>query len=388
MPDTFAADEIPVGEKHKLFGLDHLRAFAITFVFIYHYQFFGHPEWESNSISGFGWTGVDLFFVLSGFLISSQLFAGVAKGQAIHLSEFFIKRFFRIIPPYLVILLLYVFFPYLHEWGHLSPLWRYFSFTLNFGLDLKKYGTFSHSWSLCVEEQFYLILPLCFWLFGYFKAGKSAVYWLIALFAGGFIIRFISWQHFIVPNLPSDNLRPIWNQYVYYPTYNRLDGLLTGVSLAGLFTFYPRVKQWANKYSNLLMLAGLVTLITAYFVCKGNDDFKTTIFGFPLVSLAYGMIVAAIVCPSNLFYKLKSAFTAQLAALSYAIYLSHKIVIHVTQTLLSNVGIDKNSSLMMICCIITCVLAALAMRYVIEKPALKIRNQILKRPVRFPPLGG
>ncbi|MGZ3946428.1 MAG: acyltransferase family protein, partial [Mucilaginibacter sp.] len=123
---------------HKLLGLDHLRAFAILYVVLFHYQFFGHPAWV-NSIAGFGWSGVDLFFVLSGFLISGQLFATIAKGKAISLKEFFIKRFFRIIPPFLVVVGLYVFFPVLHEWGHLSPIWRYLTFTLNFGLDLRTY---------------------------------------------------------------------------------------------------------------------------------------------------------------------------------------------------------------------------------------------------------
>src|ERR1700712_4267348 len=165
-----------IGDKkhNKLLGLDHLRAFAITYVVFFHYKFFGHPAWV-NKIGSFGWSGVDLFFVLSGFLISGQLFATIARGNKIWLTEFFIKRFFRIIPPFLVVVILYAAWPALREWGHLSPIWKYLTFTLNFGFDLRKYGTFSHVWSLCVEEQFYLVLPLMFLLFSYFKAGKKAV---------------------------------------------------------------------------------------------------------------------------------------------------------------------------------------------------------------------
>src|ERR1700742_650509 len=109
-------------EKHKLLGLDHLRAFAITYVVLFHYQFFGHPDWV-KSIASFGWSGVDLFFVLSGFLISGQLFATIAKGRKISLSEFFIKRFFRIIPPFLVVFAVYFIFPSAREWVHPSPAW-------------------------------------------------------------------------------------------------------------------------------------------------------------------------------------------------------------------------------------------------------------------------
>ncbi|AMR31125.1 hypothetical protein A0256_06655 [Mucilaginibacter sp. PAMC 26640] len=67
------ADNIRVLDT-KLYGLDHLRAFAIMFVLLFHYQFFGAPQWV-HDIAKFGWTGVDLFFVLSGYLISSHLFA-------------------------------------------------------------------------------------------------------------------------------------------------------------------------------------------------------------------------------------------------------------------------------------------------------------------------
>lgn len=113
----------------KLFGLDHLRALAIIMVFVFHYgHIFPHPGW-TNSISSFGWTGVDLFFVLSGYLIASQLFASVAKTGTFSLKEFFIKRFSRILPAYFVVVALYFLFPLLREHEALAPLWKYLTFT-------------------------------------------------------------------------------------------------------------------------------------------------------------------------------------------------------------------------------------------------------------------
>jgi peptidoglycan/LPS O-acetylase OafA/YrhL len=365
-----------IDDRHKLLGLDHLRALAIISVFFFHYKFFGHPAWEPR-VTSFGWTGVDLFFVLSGFLISGQLFSAIAKGKTISMREFFLKRFFRIIPPYFVVLILYFSFPFLSEFGHLSPFWRYLTFTLNFGLDLKKYATFTHSWSLCVEEQFYLILPLCFWLFTYFKGGKNSAYVIAGLFIAGFVSRWCCWHYLVVPRLPSDDLRPLWNKYVYYPTYNRLDGLLIGVSIAGLFTFYPQIKALANKYNVLLMIAGITTLVAAYFVCIPKESFNSSVYGFPLVSLGFGFIVAAMVCPANIFFNLKSRVTSLIATLSYSIYLIHKIVIHVTQVLLEKIGLEKNSVFTMLACIAATITAALLMRYAIEKPALTVRNRIL-----------
>jgi len=378
VPQTHQA-HLNIGEKHKLHGLDHLRALAIISVLCFHYQFFGHPEWERSQIAGFGWTGVDLFFVLSGFLIAGQLFETVANGNAVSLREFFIKRFFRIIPPYLVVLILYIAIPAVREWGHLSPLWKYFTFTVNFGQNLSKYGTFSHVWSLCIEEQFYLVLPLVFCLFSYFKAGKKSIYLIVLLFIAGFIARLLSWKYFAAPYLSHDDFGARWNEYVYYPTYNRLDGLLVGVSIAGLFTFYPKVKEWVNKWCYWLLAVGVLMLITAFQLCQVYASYNTAIFGFPIISVAYGFVLAAFVSPSCIFFRIKSRVTSLIAMLSYSIYLSHKIIIHLVQQLLESLGVDKNGVVCMLFCVVCVVMGALVMRYLIEKPALMVRNRILGR---------
>jgi len=274
---------------------------------------------------------------------------------------------------------MYFLFSGAREWGHPSPAWRYLTFTLNFGLDLRKYGTFSHAWSLCVEEQFYFVLPLIFLLFGYFRVGNKAIYLLLALFVGGFLIRLWSWQHFIVPTLSKDSYGALWNEYIYYPTYNRLDSLLIGVSIAGLYTFYPKIKAWVNANSYRVLFAGIILLVISGFVCKGYATYNTAIWGFPLVGLSYGLILAAVVCPSNFAYRFRSFVTTWLATLSYAIYLSHKIVIHITQNWVSGLGLARDSNLMMLICILAVVTAALIMHYIIEKPALALRNKILSR---------
>lgn len=80
-------------------GLDHLRAIAILLVLMYHYRAFMHPDWI-DTYGRFGWTGVDLFFVLSGFLISNQLFQEIKNRGNFSLKSFFTKRFlesFRLI---------------------------------------------------------------------------------------------------------------------------------------------------------------------------------------------------------------------------------------------------------------------------------------------------
>lgn len=148
-------EKLKTNSSEKLFGLDHLRTLAILFVFLFHYFILseGQPEWLPD-FAKFGWTGVDLFFVLSGFLISSQLFAQIKLERAISFRVFFLKRFFRIIPAFLITVGLYFCFPIFREKESLPPIWKFLTFTQNLGLDLKDFGTFSHAWSLCVEEHF------------------------------------------------------------------------------------------------------------------------------------------------------------------------------------------------------------------------------------------
>jgi len=369
--------------QKKLFGLDHLRALAITLVLLFHYQIFHHPKWIEKA-GKFGWTGVDLFFVLSGYLIASQLFATMAKRKQISFREFFLKRFFRIIPAYLTIVAIYFCVPAFHEREALSPLWRFLTFTQNFGLDLKTYGTFSHSWSLCIEEQFYLLLPLILITFIYFKKSKQGYIILIILFVAGFITRIYSWYVLVSPLAGTENYWVAWNEFIYYPTYNRLDGLLTGVSIAALFQFKPNVKAYIFDRAKYFLSAGLALLVCSYFVCLNEHSFVATIFGFPLISISYGLIVIAAISPSTFLFRINSKLTTNLATLSYAIYLSHKGVMHVTQQQLMKLGIAGDGNLMLILCIISAILAALLINRIIEKPFLKLREIILrKRPKKI-----
>src|SRR5256712_11886108 len=96
-------------DRERQPGLDLLRALAIVVVVIYHAALFGFKL--PGRADRFGWIGVDLFFVLSGYLIGGQLLAPLARGQPIKLWRFFARRALRIIPAYFVILAVYAFLP-------------------------------------------------------------------------------------------------------------------------------------------------------------------------------------------------------------------------------------------------------------------------------------
>ncbi len=364
--------------SEKLWGLDHLRAVAIIMVLVYHYgRLFPHPEW-TEKISKFGWTGVDLFFVLSGYLIASQQFAKIAASEKISFPVFFIKRFFRIIPAFAVVVGLYFLFPFLREREGPAPLWKYLTFTQNLGLDLRTQGTFSHAWSLCIEEQFYLFFPLILMALIYLKAMKHGYWLLVLLFAAGFAVRLFSWYIFIVPAIDTGMFWVQWQQWIYYPTWCRLDGLLIGVSIAAFFQFKPVCKKALEKYGNHLLFASLVVLAAAYFLCLDERTFAASVFGFPLVDAGYGLLVAGAVLSSNILYRFRSFVTSRIASLSYALYLIHKISIHVTQELLFKLQIEKESNIMFLACVLITLITALVLNKLVEKPFLKLRDAVLK----------
>lgn len=370
--------EIRAANGGRLAGLDHLRALAIVTVLFYHYRMFKHPAWIDD-IMGFGWSGVDLFFVLSGYLISSQLFMAMAAGKRVSMPEFMIKRVFRIIPAYLVVLAIYFVFPGFHEREALPPLWKFLTFTQNFGFDIKNFGTFSHVWSLCVEEHFYLLFPLALIVMIRAGAQKSGAWLLLAVLAFGFAARLLSWYLLIVPDMGNDTFGITWYKQMYYPTYNRLDGLLAGVAIAALFVFLPKVKERIFRHGNKILLLGLLVLTASWFLCEDQKSFGASIFGYPVLSAGYGLLVMAAICPTCFLYQYGSRVTALIAKLSFSLYLLHKGVIHIAQPLLIDAGLEPRSAVMFLLCLLIAGLAAWVLNKTVEEPFLKLRQRILEK---------
>lgn len=361
----------------KSYALDVLRAFAITLVFLFHYgRLFPHPEFI-NTISKFGWTGVDLFFVLSGFLIGGQLLKEQQQTGFLALKPYFIKRTLRILPAYFIVLLVYIFIPFAREREGLAPVWKYVFFVQNISLDISKQGTFSHAWSLCIEEQFYLALPLLMILF--IKMNKYGKAWLLllALWLSMPIVRHLCYHSFVIPYGDSDTAFLNWYEYIYYPTYTRLDGLVIGVLAAVVKSkIFPRLPD--KKYFAIVgIIVGLAALSVAYYLCLDETSYKASVYGFSVVSIGYGVLLLSSVSVDRFLVKLKSNAVIWVAKLSYLIYLIHKIVIHLTQVLLPDNWLSNDSWLMFIIATINVIGVALLLHYIIETPFQKLRETLL-----------
>src|SRR5215469_867181 len=134
-------------QSQRIAGLDLLRALAIVLVLIAHYPKTGGGL--LNRALNLGWIGVDLFFVLSGYLIGGQFFKLLVEGNKIELGDFYLRRILRTLPSYYAVLAVYFLL-------NPPPSWKYIVFAQNFDNPTR----FAPSWSLCVEEQFYFVFPL------------------------------------------------------------------------------------------------------------------------------------------------------------------------------------------------------------------------------------
>ena len=320
--------------------------------------------------------------MLSGFLITSQLLRSLLNSGRISLLNFYLRRGFRIWPNYLAALIIYFFIPLFIERSSLPPLWKFLTFTQNFGLDIREGGAFSHAWSLCVEEQFYLLLPILL-IFTYRRLNTSAAIALvIAVFSLGAALRYGLWIKYIERPFTVDSSNGFMIAYfkqIYYPTYCRLDGLTIGVSIALLQHLRPSFWRKLTEHSNKILLIGIFLLIDSGIIFIDRYSLVSTTFGFLLVNLGFGFLVIAAVSQKGLFSKVRIAGVELAATLVFAFYMTHKQLIHLSNDWLTQAGYNPVSVVFPITIISTCLIAASILYYVVERPFLKLRETMLKR---------
>ncbi len=367
----------------RLHGLEQLRALAIILVLLFHYQvYYGLPAVLTKSaflkVTSFGWTGVDLFFVLSGYLIGTKLFGDIDCYGRIRFRSFYLNRFFRIVPAYVAAVSIYFIFADVQEGRGLQQLWRYLTFTQNIPIDLR-FNTFSHAWSLCVEEHFYLILPALLYLIFSTENQRKGAYILVGLVAAGLLLRYAVWTELVDPESGRMRMGAAF-KYIYYPTYARLDGLIIGVGIAALFRYQPALRDRITPYGNLIFLAGLGVLAVSHSIFGGNIvsmKFATltpTLLGFPLISLGYGLLVVAALSPACFLYRLNFRPTAAIATVSYSVYLVHKMSNHWINTNLPNY-MEVNKLEMFLICLAVGILAGSLLYWLVERPFLHVRDR-------------
>jgi peptidoglycan/LPS O-acetylase OafA/YrhL len=245
------------------FGLDALRAGAILSVILHHVARFGGPRivlpFGLASIFDRGWAGVDLFFVLSGFLIGGQLFNAFAAGAPRLLWPFWVRRWTRTVPLYLVALFVYaVVKPVVFKY----PFYGGFRWTYLFFLqDLFDLTDFGQSWSLCVEEQFYFVFPLFFIaLVSMSGRGREWKWIWLAPIGLSVLARAYYLHHLSIHGVTGWNAYQYAERYVRCNTATHLDGLAVGVFLAATRSDWTR---WTRGARLAISFAGAAVVVAS-----------------------------------------------------------------------------------------------------------------------------
>jgi peptidoglycan/LPS O-acetylase OafA/YrhL len=326
------------GPGERVQGLDLLRAAAILVAALHHTARNAVPG-VLVPVQQFGWMGVDLFFVLSGYLIGSQLLKQHGLGERPSVTEFYVRRAFRILPAFLVVLCAYFLIPQFREEPEIAPLWRFLTFTMNLGFDRSRGAAFSHAWSLCVEEYFYLLFPLICAALMRWSSFRFTVSTTILVVAAGALVRLLSWMTYVGPTIATrgagEALRVIYPEYIYYPTYARLDGLLVGVVLSGIKIFRPARWKWATERGSSVGLAGFVLLASAVWLFSDRASLSATVIGFPTLSSGLGLLLVSSVSANGMLARIWFPGVGLVATLAYSLYLTHKATMHLDRVYLA-----------------------------------------------------
>ncbi|MTV20974.1 acyltransferase family protein [Staphylococcus delphini] len=314
-------DRKPISPRYMP-GLDGIRAVAVIAIIIYHLN----PQWLSG-----GFLGVDTFFVISGYLITSLLLTEYHNTGEIELTSFWLRRVKRLIPAVLflvmgVLVLTLIFMPteiqkvradsiaaifYVSNWWYIMQNVDYFE---QFAVQPLK-----HLWSLAIEEQFYLVFPIVLLsLLSFIRRLKTIrILFLILL-----VISMITMMVLYVPN---ENVAR-----VYFGTDTRIQTLLMGVLLALVWPPFQLKAKVNRKMRMMIDTAGVVGLAILFICFKFVSETNSILYygGFFLISAVTLLVIASSVHPSGYFAKFlgNKVFTF-IGSRSYSLYLWHYPII-------------------------------------------------------------
>ena len=335
---------------HRVVELDGLRAIAVVLVMVFH---------TTNMGFAGGWIGVDIFFVLSGYLITSLLTLEFERSHTIGLRKFYIRRVLRLFPALAVLLVLYAVavLPFTTDFARQA--WAIVAaalYAMNWvrAFEINAEGHIGHTWSLAVEEQFYFFWPIIL-IFALRRGGRSLAF-KVAL---GLLLASAAWRAALV-HLGAPPVRT----YTGFDT--RADALFVGCAIA-LVPLSPRLVDAASRFVVLPIAAiAAVSLLVPW-----NADW-VHLGGLTLFALvAAWLLIACLGSPPGFFFEaLRSAPFQYIGRISYGVYLWHALI----SSLLGNHYGFKPMYVSLIVPPVTLIMAS-ASYFLVEKPFLQLKDK-------------
>lgn len=317
-------------ETGRVYGLDVFRAWAILFVLIGHSFLQAKIPEEISTFGRLGILGVELFFVLSGFLIGSIIMKLIDE-KRFHsfadVSAFWKRRWLRTLPMYFITLLAFIrIYSGRHE---LSDYPAYFVFMQNFAYKMPNF--FELSWSLAIEEHFYLWFPVAFLIW---ERITRRTHLSIILTAVTFII--IAYAFRLSQPLFSD-----WNEYnfsIRLTVLSRMDAIMFGVLMAAAKHYWMASFDWVRRATPIT--AALFVLLCAWWLGGLPHLLQSRMLQVNLFTVQ--SILCALLLPW--FDGMRSTagrggFFVLTSKLSYSLYLVHILVILVVNKVLQYAGL-------------------------------------------------
>ncbi len=321
--------------KNRKIEIDFLRGIAILLVILFH-------DRTLPFVGRMGWMGVDLFFVLSGYLVSGLLFKEYSRYQKVNAKMFLIRRGFKIYPVFYIFLAisvaLLVLAPNAAATESGAPATGGFEMKkLIFeALFLRNYGPgmWAHTWSLCVEEHFYFFLAFVMYLFARAKQLENR-----KLVNGFFILILIVC---LINRIAFVSLIPLYKKsawLVHIQTQFRIDSLSFGVLIAYNRYFNPEgYMRFYNRYKGWLLSAALVIMMPAMIMApedpaKMGDNFFLRSFGYITLYVGFGLILIYFITNEKTVHYLTRGIGKPMVSLisfiglySYSIYVFHTMI--------------------------------------------------------------
>jgi peptidoglycan/LPS O-acetylase OafA/YrhL len=330
-----------------------------------------------------GWVGVDLFFVLSGFLISGLLYSEYKERGEISFRRFFIRRGMKIYPAFYVMLLA-TFVGQLLFW-HAPP--QPFSSYLREILFVQnyRYAIWGHTWSLAVEEHFYIALALLLLVLARYSSNRTDPFRKVPQV---FLIVAVTCLTLRILTIALTSPAKFLTWQVMNLTHTRIDALFFGVLLGYLYHFRPQIiTNLCRPAVNRVALGILsVTLLSCCYFFSRDDHFQL-MFGLTFLYLGFGGLLILCLEVRNVLPGRAARITekigtgcADVGTYSYSIYLWHApFLIYVPVFLRKFVHVQPSGVAVQGVLILGCCALGIAMAKLIEFPMLQLRDRLFPR---------